>query len=161
MEPGRLLPPQTSLSAGLAGLASMDIAAGHRLLGSKGKLKIQFPPLVGRGKKHGAGHHLAKKSLGEEDMTSPTFSLPRRTKSNQKLSPCRRGALTNHSGYLVVLTVSQELGQGLQSLASLKPHHLPRPVSPCLQQAGAPSARRSIPPFHHHLGSTEDQNGLL
>lgn len=26
--------------------------------------------------------------------------------------------------------MSQELGRGLQSLASLKPHHLPRPVSP-------------------------------
>ena len=42
MGPGRLLPPWTSLPAGLVGLASMDTAAGHRLLGREGKLKIQF-----------------------------------------------------------------------------------------------------------------------
>lgn len=87
MEPGRLLPPQTSLSAGLAGLASMDIAAGHRLLGSKGKLKIQFPPLVGRGKKHGAGHHLAKKSLGEEDIRLPQLFLYQGEQNQIKSSP--------------------------------------------------------------------------
>lgn len=53
MEPGRLLPPQTSLSSGLAGLAGMDIAAGHHLLGREGKLKIQFPPSLGRGRSVG------------------------------------------------------------------------------------------------------------
>lgn len=87
MEPGRLLPPQTSLSSGLAGLASMDIAAGHHLLGREGKLKIQFPPSLGRGKKRGAGHHLAKKSLGEGDIRLPQPFLHRGEQNQIKSSP--------------------------------------------------------------------------
>lgn len=87
MGPGRLLPPWTSLPAGLVGLASMDTAAGHRLLGREGKLKIQFPPSVGRGKRHGAGHHLAKKSLGEGDIRLPQLFLHQGEQNQIKSSP--------------------------------------------------------------------------
>ena len=109
-ELGGVPPPGTSLSAGLTGLASMDTAAGHHLLGKEGKLKIQFQPLVGRGKRHGAGHRLAKKSLGERNVRLPDLFLHQGEQTQNLASPMQGGALTNHSGYLSVLTMSQELG---------------------------------------------------
>lgn len=87
-----LLPPQTSLCWGSLVLAgTLGIAA----VSSSGEEEVKEfnSTLAGQRKKRGAGHHLAKKSLGEGDIRLPQPFLHQGEQNQIKALPVQERSI--------------------------------------------------------------------